>query len=942
MATLSVNQAVIRKAKAAAKEFSKKWQTRPGDEKQECAAFWLELLRTVYGVRNPEDIVLFEDRVKVDHTRFIDARIPSTRVIIEQKSADVALDAPQKQSGGALLTPYEQAKRYADSLSFDERARWIVTCNFREFRVHDLNRKNPAEPVSIIALAELPTFYHRLFFLTDTQSQRVEKEKEVSMKAGELISRVYNAMLARYKNPNDADTLRHLNKFCVRLVFCLYAEDAEIFAKDQFLNYLSNSNPREVRERIKKLFLALNRRKEERDQYDEELLAFPYVNGGLFAEPDMEIPLFDTEMVQLILDEASAGFDWSDISPTIFGGLFESTLNPETRRSGGMHYTSIENIHKVIDPLFLDALKEELDAILNKQYSAAKRKENLLAYQDKLAKLTFLDPACGSGNFLTETYISLRRLENEALRAMSNGQGEFGGEFSKVRVSIQQFHGIEINDFAVSVAKTAMWIASAQTWRETQEFSTQELGDFLPLETYDNIREGNALQLDWLAPLPNRHVDYIMGNPPFVGGKLMNKEQRSDMECVFGKIRLLNSIDYVCAWYKKTADYMVDQAIEAAFVSTNSITQGQQVAVLWNSLSEKCGVYINFAHRTFRWDNEVARTAAVYCVVIGFSAENKKEKLLFTYEDVNSKLAVPTRVSTINGYLTDAPDVFIEKRHQPLRDVPKIFFGNMPNDSDRKKQIPHQFVFTPEEKDAFLQIEPNAEKFIRPFVGADDYINGKIRYCLWLKNARPDELRKCPRVMERVQKVREIRLSSTASATRQKAETPTLFFFISHTDSPYILIPGVSSENRAYIPMGFMDEYTIASNAALIIPDATLYHFGILTSSMHMAWIRSVCGRLKSDYRYSGDVVYNNFPWPSPTEQQQLEISTLAQAVLNARALFPDCTLADLYDPLTMPSELRKAHRNLDAAVEKAYGRKFKDDADRVAFLFERYKELTN
>ena len=924
-----MNQSAIRKAKAAAKEFSKKWLARPGDEKQECAAFWLELLRTVYGVRNPEDIVLFEDRVKVDHTRFIDARIPSTRVIIEQKSADVDLSAPQKQSGGALLTPYEQAKRYADSLSFDERARWIVTCNFREFRVHDLNRKNPAEPVSIIALAELPTFYHRLFFLTDTQSQRVEKEKEVSMKAGELISRVYNAMLARYKNPNDADTLRHLNKFCVRLVFCLYAEDAEIFAKDQFLNYLSNSNPREVRERIKKLFLALNLRKEERDQYDEELLAFPYVNGGLFAEPDMEIPLFDAEMVQLILDEASAGFDWSDISPTIFGGLFESTLNPETRRSGGMHYTSIENIHKVIDPLFLDALKEELDAILNKQQSAAKRKENLLRFQDKLATLTFLDPACGSGNFLTETYISLRRLENEALRAMSNGQGEFGGEFSKVRVSIQQFHGIEINDFAVSVAKTAMWIASAQTWRETQEFSTQELGDFLPLETYDNIREGNALRLDWLDSLPNRHVDYIMGNPPFIGYSNQTKEQKEDLLRLFDNAKAAGKYDYVSGWYTKAAAIMAGTDIKSALVSTNSITQGEQVGTLWQHLFQKKGVHIDFAYRTFKWTNEAKNQAAVHCVIIGFSCD-KEEKGRLLVDEKGNRFEVPH----INPYLTAAEDVFISNRTKPLCDVPKMSGGNRPADGGN-------LIIDETEYEDFCSREPKAKPFIKPFIGSAEFINNKKRWCLWLEYVAPAELRSMPLVMERINAVREFRLKSSKAATAACAATPTLFQEIRQPKESFVVVPEVSSERRHYIPIGFMGAETIPSNKLQIIPDATIYHFGVLTSTIHMAWMKAVCGRLEMRYDYSNKLVYNNYPWPSPTDEQRAKIEECAHAVLVARSLYPDSSLADLYDPLTMPPELLAAHRKLDAAVEKAYGRKFKDDSDRVAFLFEEYKKLT-
>lgn len=684
--------------------------------------------------------------------------------------------------------------------------------------------------------------------------------------------------------------------------------------------------PSAVRERIMKLFRALNVEPQQRDPFDEELRAFPFVNGGLFAGSDTDfIPPLDEALCNLIRD--AAHFDWRGISPTIFGGLFESTLNPATRRSGGMHYTSVENIHKVIDPLFLNALAEELHSIMEESRGNTLVRK-LETFRDKLASLTFLDPACGSGNFLTETFISLRRLENEALRYLSNGQATFGGDFSRVKVTIQQFFGIEINDFAVSVAKAALWIADAQMWRETQEFTDQQLADFLPLQSYENIREGNALEMDWMDNLPNRHVDYIIGNPPFIGYSLQTKEQKADMQRLLGKARAWGKLDFVCAWFDKAAQILQhDSNTRAAFVSTNSITQGEQAANLWKLLTSEYGVHIDFAYRTFKWANEVRDTAAVHCVIIGFSTEQARGCTIFDEE------GIAHTTHQINSYLLDAPFLFIESRSSPLCNVPKMSTGNRPADGGH-------LIIGADEYDAFMAREPRAAKFIKSFMGADEFIKGKKRWCLWLVSASPAELRTMPAVMERVEACRQDRLNAPDPGRRKLADTPTLF---RETNNPvrYVAIPEVSSENRQYIPMAFLNETTICSNLLKLVPDATLYHFGVLSSVIHMAWMRTVAGRLKSDYRYSAKIVYNNFPWPEPTDKQREKIEACAQAVLDARAKYPESTLADLYDPLLMPPELLKAHRALDVAVDAAYGRKFTNDSDRVTHLFELYQKLT-
>ncbi|MCD8142160.1 MAG: methylase [Clostridiales bacterium] len=915
--------------KAAAKAFAAQWAGH-GDEKQETQAFWLTLLQTVYGLDNPAQHIQFELPVKLSHTSFIDAYLPDTRVLIEQKGMDINLRKGYKQSDGSLLTPYQQARRYAGYLPHDQNPRWIVVCNFQTFEIHDMNKPND-EP-EVLRLADLPKEPHRLNFLVDTGNEDIRHEMEVSMAAGEIVGLLYDAFAKQYRDPTSPKAMHSLNVLCVRLVFCLYAEDAGIFGRHgMFHDYLAEPDTRQMRRALLELFQVLDTPAEERDEYLQEdnptLAAFPYVNGGLFSDEDIEVPPFTDEIRELLLNKASSGFDWSEISPTIFGAVFESTLNPETRRSGGMHYTSIENIHKVIDPLFLDDLKREFAEIC--AIPVAKTKERKLReFQKKLASASYLDPACGSGNFLTESYLSLRRLENEVLRALNQEQISFGDvNHNPIQVSLSQFYGIEINDFAVTVAKTALWIAESQMMKETEEIVLMHL-DFLPLKSYTNIVEGNALGLNWEDVVPKGKLSYIMGNPPFVGGMMMTREQHEELSSLFPECKKIGEADYVAGWYAQAVHTIQNTSIRCAFVSTNSICQGQAAASVWKPLFSQ-NVHIDFAHRTFRWDSEAKIKAHVHCVIIGFSvATNNKKRII--YVDGRSQVA-----DNINSYLLDAEDIFVESRALPLCDVPRMFFGSMPRDGGG-------FVLTEAEKEELIKNEPIAKKWIKLYLGADEFINNKKRYCLWLVNAEPNELRSSKEVMRRISLVKAFRASSKAAATRKFAATPTLFCQIAQPDSDYIIVPGVSSEKRRYVPMGFMDKETIASNLVQIIPNATLYHFGVLTSNVHMAWMRAVCGRLKSDYRYSKDIVYNNFPWPTPTEAQKAKIEQTAQAILDARALYPDSSLADLYDELTMPPELRRAHQQNDRAVMQAYGFSVRDmtESSCVAELMRRYQAL--
>ena len=891
----------------AARNFAAYWKDK-GYEKGESQPFWLSLLRDVYGVEHPEQFIQFEEQVHLDHTSFIDGTIPATHVLIEQKGLGKDLNKPIKQSDGALLNPFEQAKRYILELPVSQHPRWVVTCNFSTFYVYDMER--PRGEPEIIELANLEKEYYRLQFLVDAGNEHLKREMEVSIAAGEIVGLLYDAFYKQYANPESEHSLKSLNKLCVRLVFCLYAEDAGIFGHHgMFHDYLKGFDTRGLRKGLVDLFRVLDTKLQDRDPYlkddNPELAAFPYVNGGLFGDENIEIPPFTDEIRNLLLEKASENFNWSEISPTIFGAVFESTLNPETRRSGGMHYTSIENIHKVIDPLFLDELKAELDEICANPVERT-RTAKLRVFQRKLASLTFLDPACGSGNFLTETYLSLRRLENKILVKLSHGQVTmYSASESPIQVSISQFYGIEINDFAVTVAKTALWIAESQMMKETEKILLVPL-EFLPLKTNAFIVEGNALRVDWESVVPKSKLNYIMGNPPFVGARLMGKEQKADVNTIFPEWKNAGNLDYVCCWYKKAADIMQGTSVRSALVSTNSVSQGESVANLWKPLFD-AGVHIDFAYRTFRWDSEAKIKAHVHCVIIGFSvAASSTPKKLFDgdrYQVANN----------INGYLLDGENVFVESRSKPICNVPEIGIGNKPIDGGF-------YLFEKEEMEDFIKKEPSSKKYFRPWYGSREFINQKPRYCLWLGECTPAELKAMPHCMERVKAVREYRLASPSPGTVKLADKPTRFHVENMPKGHYVVIPEVSSEKRRYIPIGYLDDSKLCSNKLRLVPRATLFIFGVLESNVHMAWMRCVCGRLKSDYDYSIKIVYNNFLWPAPTEQQKAKIEQTAQAILDARALYPDSSLADLYDDLTMPPELRKAHQANDRAVMDAYG----------------------
>ena len=917
--------------RAAAKAFAKNWKDR-GYEKGDSQIFWVELLTTVFGVTEISQFISFEDQVHLDHTSFIDGYIEKTHVMIEQKSINKSLTAAIRQSDGSMLTPFEQAKRYSSELPYSKRPRWIVTSNFQSFYIYDMEK--PGGDPEIIQLENLEKEYYRLQFLVDEGNTNLQREMEVSIAAGEIVGLLYDALAKQYVDPTTERAMKSLNILCVRIVFCLYAEDAGIFGQHgMFHDYLEEFDAKHMRKAVIELFQVLDTKPEDRDPYMEDALAaFPYVNGGLFANENIEIPQFTDEIRNLLLEKASSDFDWSEISPTIFGAVFESTLNPETRRSGGMHYTSIENIHKVIDPLFLDDLKNELREI--QQITVQRTKDKKLRdFQMKLSNLRWLDPASGSGNFLTETYISIRRLENIVIKELQRGQITFGfNESSPIHVSIDQFYGIEINDFAVTVAKTALWIAESQMMKETEDIVHMNL-DFLPLTTNAFIVEGNALELDWENIIPKMQLSYIMGNPPFVGTKNMNAAQKKDAKMILGNWKNYGTLDYVSCWYKKASDYINNTLIHCAFVSTNSICQGEQVANLWEPLFES-GIQIDFAHRTFQWDSEASLKAHVHCVIVGFSQAGTKNKRIFS----DGKM---TLAKNINPYLVDADNVFIVSRKTPISDVPKMFIGcEMKDDGN--------YVMNEEEKNLFLQKEPQAEKFIHPYMMGKDFIARKSRYCLWLKDTTPADLKSCPHVVDRVKKVREFRLNCPSPDTNHYADKPTypvrLRYYSEERNNPALALPKVSSQNRRYIPMEVIDADVIAGSKLFLIPDISLYHFGVLTSNVHMAWMRTVCGRLKSDYSYASNVVYNTFPWPIPTEQQKQKIAQTAQAILDARASYPNNSLAELYDEVMMPPELRKAHHQNDMAVMQAYGftkgsEAYKSEAACVAELMKLYQK---
>lgn len=1011
---------------SAAKKFASQWLGK-GDEKQETQRFWIELLGEVLGIRNPASYIEFEKRVKLSHTSYIDAYISETKVLIEQKGIKIDLKKAYEQSDGTLLTPYEQAKRYVNDMKASEKPRWIAVSNFEEFDVYDM--ENPQNPPEVIFLKDLAKDFYRLEFLVDRKNENIRREEEISLAAGKLVGKMYDALIKEFIPQGEnggltADQARSLNILCVRLVFCFYAEDAGLFAtRTAFEDYLRSFNLQNVRLALINLFKALDTKIEERDKYDTSLNPFPYVNGGLFKDEKIEIPNFTQEIVDVLCNDCAA-FNWSEISPTIFGAVFESTLNPETRRKGGMHYTSIENIHKVIDPLFMDSLNKEFEEICgikkeNCHYPARpdklqsmdsrvkhgndsetrmslsgltrqsrgniitlskSQKEKLFAFQKKLGSLTFLDPACGSGNFLTETFLSLRRLENKIISLLNKGERVFGfDEF--IHVKISQLFGIEINDFAVTVAKTALWIAVSQMINETEKIMGQAI-NFLPLTTNAFIVEGNALRMDWatlkpidenaMQEMPNdglfagitTHVDgsahrydYIMGNPPFVGARMMaqGSGQKKEIEEIFGDIKDVQDLDYVTGWYKKAALLIQNTNTEAAFVSTNSICQGSQVPILWNVLLNELHIKINFAYQTFKWKSESSDMAAVHCVIVGFACFDRQQKLIFESDGKR------VQAKNISPYLFEGGNSFVEARKETLCDVPKMNFGNQPRDGGN-------FVISEEEHAEILKKEPALEKYLHPYIGAEEFMNNKKRWCLWLKGASPAELRKSRILSEKVAAVREFRLSSKAKTTNGYAKVPEQFAQITQPEgADFLIVPRVSSEKRRYVPVGFLNSGNISSDAVQIVPYASLFHFGVITSSVHMAWMRAVCGRLKSDYRYSKELVYNTFPFVTPeqkkpsdrmslpdltrqspdfphcTQAQAEKIEASAQAILDARAKYPELSLAELYgENMFMFPELEKAHKENDRTVLQAYS--FPQDATEseiVARLFEMYERLT-
>lgn len=909
----------------AARKFYNSWLNK-GKEDEDGRSFWLDILQKILGATDATDRVEFEKKVIVDgHTKRIDVYIPETKVIIEQKSRGIALDKKISQSGGIELTPYEQAKRYNNDLPSSEKARWIVTSNFSEIWIYDMDTKKPEDNIVKIKIGDLPTSYSMLDFLLKKEVKKISGEVELSKEAGILVGKIYDAFLKQYHHPDDVKTLESLNILCVRIVFCLYAEDAGLFEnKDSFSSYIGQYEPKDIRTALVNLFKVLNTKEDEREDLylSEELEAFPYCNGGLFDREDVIIPKITQEIKDALTD--ASRFNWRDISPTIFGGIFESTLNQETRRKGGMHYTSVENIHRVIDPLFLDALHEEFAALSKITVKKTKEKK-LKEFQTKISKLTFLDPACGSSNFLTETYLSLRRLENDIFRELLDGQmmmDDVNG--LAIKVSIQQFYGIEINDFAVDVGKTALWIAMHQTMKETEEIILANL-EFLPLETNANIYHKNALSEDWKNIIHPSRLSYIIGNPPFVGSSIKSvaEQQKKDKELVFGADNTAGKLDYVACWYKKAFDYIEGTNIEVAFVSTNSITQGEQVRPLWEPLLSN-GLFINFAYRTFQWDSEAHIKAHVHCVIICVSRVERKEKFI----DVEG---TKKPAKHINGYLIDAPDFYIESRGKQPKGMPKLTQGNKPWDDGG-------LIISPEEREELIKKYPQLEPHIKVFWGSREFINKIERYCLWLDGVAPEVYRNIPEIKERFKVVEAIRLASPTVAVQRQATTPYLFSQIRQPKSDYILVPETSSQSRRYIPMGFMSKDVILSNSAMFAENATLYMFGIMQSNVHMAWVKTLCGRMKSDFRYS-PALYNNFPWPDVTPEQKAKIEQTAQGILDARANHSTSSLAAMYDPIQ--KDLEKAHYANDRAVMRAYGLDIgkTTEEDCVAFLMQKYFE---
>lgn len=932
--------------KQATKKFVEYWTfNRPGSEKSGCQQYWNMLLGELLGMGDLASGIRYEVPVKLpttNHqlptTKYLDAWIPSTRVLIEQKSRGVKLDAPQP--GHDNMTPFEQAKFYDDHRPFDEKARWIITCNFDEIWIYDQTK--PLDPPEKITLANLPKEVHRLSFLVNTEVKKVAKrELEISVRAGKIVGTLYDALLKQYAEPESPETLKALNKLCVRLVFCFYAEDADIFDKNIFQKLVTATAAVDLRRKLLTLFQVLDTPTDKRDKYLEpELAAFPYTNGGLYKDAtEDEIPPMTEEIKKLLI--SSSDFDWNGINTTIFGALFESTLNPETRRAGGMVYTSSENIHKQIDPLFLNDLEQRFEEIIGRARTPAaplskEQRKKLLELQDYIASLLFLDPASGSGNFLTETYTSLRRLENKIIAAIQGDQPELDLGL-RVKVSINQFHGIEINDFAVTVAKTAMWITEAKMARETADILHRD-ADFLPLKDYDGIVEGNALRMDWATLLrrtgqvPEARFNYIIGNPPFVGQNRRSREQAEDMRMVFAGTDAGGKLDYVAAWFKMAFDYMsVHPMTRSAFVASNSLVQGESVSLL-TPVRLDLGSQIDFAWRTFAWDSEAEEVAHVHVVIVGFSKCGAPEKVLF---DERGERHV---VKSINGYLAEGVDRVLKSRSNNINPSPvKVHQGN-PSADDK------QLSMSREVRDELVAKHPELDPVLLPYVGGDEYINevGFGRYCIWMVGKKPSDFIHIPEMRERFRHIHDFRLTCATDRVRKTADAPHLFTQVRQPLGDYILIPRVSSEKRKYVPVGFLPKTVIASEQSVVVEGGSLIDFGLISSRVHNAWLRSVCGRHEMRYRYS-PAVYYNFPQPVLDDAVRARIAETAQGILDARTIYADKPLADIYgEDMYFYPEVMKAHEANDAAVLAAYG--FSPEATEceiVSRLFDLYEKLT-
>lgn len=917
----------------AATEFVKKWNGKRKELGQD-EQFWTSLLRDVYGVKKPEEVIDFKVSIPSlnESTKFLDGYIIPSKTLIEQKAWGKDLDKEYPQSDGTMKTPFQQARRYSERLPRSQKPNWIIVCNFEEFRLHDM--EHPQLPPTVIKLSELPDNPAILDFLVDENISGPDILTEISISAADIIGEIYEALLEQYKDPTSPHTLESLNILCVRLVFLLYAQSAGLLdGYNAFNAYLAQST--NLRKALKELFEVLDTPYDQRDPYidDDPILAsMPYINGGLFAKEDIEIPAFTPEIKSLLMKKAME-MDFSQISPTIFGAIFESCLDPERRRSGGMHYTSLKNIDKVIGPLFLNDLKSELNRIKETKGNYRKNpdgsrtwinQEKLLReFQDKLASIIVFDPAAGSGNFLTESYIQLRRLENEVIEILNKGNIalDVGGQ---IKVSLNQFYGIEINDFAVAVAKTALWIAESQMLEETREILQQEDVEFFPLKSYSNIIEGNALRMDWEELVEKDRLSYIIGNPPFVGTKYQSPEQKEERNLIFNKRG--GELDYVACWFKKAADFIKGTSIRCCFVATNSITQGQQPVPLWEPLF-KSGIVINFAYKSFVWDSESTDKAHVHCVIIGFSRQKTEKRKINDGKEWKE-------VQNINAYLMDGPNIFVKRAKKPLSSVPYATLGFKPADNG-------YLLLTDEEKQTLIHKEPGSEKWIRPFIQAQNYISGKKRWCLWLEEMSPSELNQFSAIKERVKACKEWRESQvkTGDAYKLRFQPALMRPNKKFKKGPFIVLPLVTSERRKYIPIGYESGEAIPGNKVSVLFDANPYIFGVLISSVHMSWMRAFAGRLKSDYSYLVDLVYNTFPWPRPTPAQKNKIEKTAQDILEARNLYPNASLADLYDETTMPPVLRKAHEANDKAVMEAYG--FKKDLSEpeiVAELMRLYK----